>query len=224
MINGLGQLFRKADSPEQAQEETGDKKKKLKKEQWFLIILCGILLIILAVPAKKKTAGQTAPGLTGGSTDSAETLSQEPAAETNWEEMTLEEYTVNLEKKLEEILSEVAGAGEVRVVISMASSTEKVVEKEQPVNRSNTAETDSQGGSRNINSVEMGDTAVYSTQNGASEPYVVKVIQPKVEGVMVVAQGAGSGSVNKNLTEAIQALFGIEAHKIKVLKMKTPVG
>lgn len=142
--------------------------------------------------------------------------------EVNPEEGTLEEYTEALEKKLEESLTEISGVGEVKVVITMASSTEKVVEKEQPVNRSSTAETDYQGGSRNVNTVEMGDATVYSTQSGQSEPYVVKVIQPKVEGVVVVAQGAGNGNVNRNITEAIQVLFGIEAHKIKVLKMKTP--
>jgi stage III sporulation protein AG len=41
-----------------------------------------------------------------------------------------------------------------------------------------------------------------------------------VEGVSVVAQGGGDSQIQKNITEVIQALFGIEAHKIKVVKMK----
>ena len=46
--------------------------------------------------------------------------------------------------------------------------------------------------------------------------YVIKTAYPKVEGVVVVAQGAGTGKVTQHITEAVQALFGIELHKIKV--------
>mgnify|MGYP006875711212 CR=1 FL=1 len=38
--------------------------------------------------------------------------------------------------------------------------------------------------------------------------------------VTVVAQGGGNAVVQKNITDVIQALFGVEAHKIKVVKMK----
>ena len=47
---------------------------------------------------------------------------------------------------------------------------------------------------------------------------MVKTLSPSVEGVVVVAEGAGNGEVNKNLSEAVQILFGVEAHRVKVLK------
>lgn len=50
----------------------------------------------------------------------------------------------------------------------------------------------------------------------AEEEFVVKTIYPKVEGVVVVAEGAGTGKVTQHIIEAIQALFPIELHKIKV--------
>ncbi len=40
-----------------------------------------------------------------------------------------------------------------------------------------------------------------------------------IEGVVVVAQGAGSPQVEQDIIEAAQALFPIAAHKIKVCKM-----
>lgn len=46
---------------------------------------------------------------------------------------------------------------------------------------------------------------------------VVKTIYPKVEGVVVIAQGAGTGKVKQHITEVIQALFDITIHKIKVV-------
>jgi len=52
-------------------------------------------------------------------------------------------------------------------------------------------------------------------------PYVSKVIQPVVEGVVVIAQGGDSESVKENIIETIQVLFGIDANKIRVVKMKT---
>ena len=49
-------------------------------------------------------------------------------------------------------------------------------------------------------------------------PFVVKTITPKVEGVLVVAEGAGKGNMTSEITQIAQALFGVEAHKIKVLE------
>jgi stage III sporulation protein AG len=39
-----------------------------------------------------------------------------------------------------------------------------------------------------------------------------------VEGVVVIAEGGGNAVVIKNITEAIQALFDVDTHKIKVMK------
>ena len=49
-------------------------------------------------------------------------------------------------------------------------------------------------------------------------PYVTRETAPEIEGVLVVAQGAGSSSVKTEIYEAVQALFNVPAHKIKVLK------
>ena len=49
---------------------------------------------------------------------------------------------------------------------------------------------------------------------------MVKTLQPKVEGVLVIAEGAGNSVVKKNISEAVEVLFGIDAHRIKVAKKK----
>jgi stage III sporulation protein AG len=43
---------------------------------------------------------------------------------------------------------------------------------------------------------------------------------PSVTGVLIAASGADNLSVVENIQEAVQALFQVEAHKIKVMKMK----
>ena len=46
----------------------------------------------------------------------------------------------------------------------------------------------------------------------------MKELNPKVEGIVVIAQGGENAVVVKNITEAIQALFDVDTHKIKVMK------
>lgn len=136
------------------------------------------------------------------------------------EESEDSDYAARLEERLEETLSGMAGVGRVKVMITLKSSRELVVEKETPVSRSATTETDSQGGSRTVNTSELGENVVYSTDGSSSEPYVIKSLVPEIEGVLVVAEGAGTGKVNQTVTEIVQALFGLEAHKVKVVRME----
>ena len=132
-----------------------------------------------------------------------------------WEQ---EQYIKEMEAKAESLLSGVNGAGQVKVMITLRASSEQVVEKDMPVTRSQTSAQDSQGGSRMVSKFTTEDATVYRKGNGYEEPYVVKTLSPSVEGVVVVAEGAGNGEVSKNLSEAVQILFGVEAHRVKVLK------
>lgn len=70
-----------------------------------------------------------------------------------------------------------------------------------------------------MSQLESGESTVYISSGSNSEPYVIKTLLPTVEGVVVVAQGAGTGNVNRNITEIVMALFGVEAHKVQVVKM-----
>ena len=40
----------------------------------------------------------------------------------------------------------------------------------------------------------------------------------QVEGIVVLAEGAKDGVVIKNITEVVQALFDVDAHKIRVIR------
>ncbi len=197
----------------------GEVWKKLfhKKDNFIILILAGVLLFVISLPTKKEEKDVV---LTGKLLQEASVTAggEEVAAENKPSEEGYEEI---LEKRLTEALSDMADVGRVKVMITLKSSRELVVEKETPVNRSATTETDSQGGSRTVNTSELGESVVYSTDGSSSEPYVVKSIVPEIEGVLVVAEGAGSGKVNHTITEIVQALFDVEAHKVKVVKMET---
>lgn len=218
--------------------------KKKGIDKWFqrdnliILILSGVLLLIIALPTKDSgfaAAQKEASGVESGESGSQgtyitknQTLVGQSQGTTQDAAQGLEEgldaslsaYEADLEKRLSQILEGMTGVGQVEVMITLASSQELVVEKDRPMTRSNTSESDGEGGSRSIYQTDSGETTVYSSSGSESEPYVVKTLMPKVEGVLVMAQGAGTGDISMNITEAVQALFDLEAHKIKVLPMK----
>ena len=183
------------------------------KNNLIIIVLAGVLLMIIAWPVKKETKINNTSNI--NKVTESENLSDKENTE-----LVEEEYVDRMEKKVEEILCNMEGAGQVKVVITIRSSTEKVVEKDLPVNRSNTTEEDAEGGKRTVNNVDAQENTVYSQTGNDSQPYVIKTVSPQVEGVLVLAEGAGSGEVSKNISDAIQVLFGIEAHRIKVIKLE----
>ncbi len=188
--------------------------KWLRKDNLLILLLLGILLVVIALPTEKDS--QKEEGTAGGdSTGIGDSVS---GAAGSTSAATTEEYTAYLEKRLEETLSRISGVGGVQVMITLESTEELVVEKDQQTQSSNTTEEDSQGGSRYVYQSDRSENTVYHS-SGSNEPYVVKTLMPEVSGVVVVAQGAGTGQISREITDVVQALFGVEAHKVKVVKM-----
>ena len=125
-----------------------------------------------------------------------------------------------LEARLEEILSQMDGAGQVRVMISGRDNGEKIVEKDAPLQQSNVQE-EGEGSARTSSDETKEETTVYVRDaDGGETPYVRQELSPNITGVLVLAEGGDNAVVEKNITDAVKALFGLEAHKIKVMKMQ----
>lgn len=190
------------------------------KNHLLLLVLAGALLMVIGLPVKQKETTENKESVQSvnplqtatGAAAAAEPGSAEALSET-------EAYMQAMEEKVEKLLSRMEGAGEVKVILTWKTSVERIVEKDVSTVRSNTAEEDSNGGTRTVNDLDSGETTVLSTQGSNAEPYVVKTISPTVEGVLVLAQGAGDGAVSSNLSDAVQVLFGIGAHQVKVVRM-----
>lgn len=197
------------------------KDKGFKRDNLIILVLSGILLIIIALPMEKdRKEENVVQGETLAETSQQADEIKEEIGD-DWEKFSEEEYSLWLEQRLTEALGQVAGVGKVRVMITFKSSRELVVEREDSVSRSTTNESDFQGGSRVISQVETGESVIYSSEGTSSEPYVIKTLQPEIEGVLVVAEGAGNGTVNRTITAIVQALFDVEPHKVSVVRMET---
>lgn len=183
--------------------------KRLKKSDWAAIALLGVLLLIIAMPSGSKTAVNK--------TDNFETVSGTEAEETTEKE----DYSAYLENKLERVLAQMEGVGRVTVMITVSDNGESVVEKDASGSSTTTTENDSSGGVRTVTEEQSSETTIYLETDGESRPYVQKEKLPSIEGVIVVAEGGENSRIVSEISEAVEALFSVEAHKIKVVKMSS---
>lgn len=191
---------------------------RIKKDQIVILFLLGVLLLVIALPDGKRKQE-----------DGAKLQIGSGRAELS-DQMSEQEYISYMERNLERVLSQMKGAGEVTVMITLKESAEKVVEKDVEASSDTVSEEDSQGGVRKTENESRGETTVYygdgglgglrgSSYDGAGQnPYVSKERTPRVEGVVVVAGGGDNAVVIQNITESVQALFGIDTHKIRIVK------
>ena len=127
-------------------------------------------------------------------------------------------YERFLEQRLEDILSHVDGVGQVEVMIVLKSSEEKVWRVDRDTSYSITQETDQNGGSRRVESQAVTENTILSGQTGKEEPLLAKEMKPEISGVIISAEGGKSPQVQAEISAAVEALFDVPSHKIKVLK------
>ena len=126
----------------------------MNRQRWTVVLLAGLLLMVIALPVSKKNSTPKQTILTDDSTQNTE------------------EIQSSLERRLQNILENVEGVGEVKVML--------MTEEQQGIYR-------------------FGET--------------------EVRGVLIAAEGASDPVVVQKIQQAVMALFQIEAHKIKIMKM-----
>ncbi len=82
-----------------------------------------------------------------------------------------------------------------------------------------TSETDSEGGTRTVEEKGVNKEVIFTEENGASVPATQTIINPKVEGVIVTAEGANDASTRANIVSAVEAVTGVPTHKVQVFSM-----
>ena len=189
--------------------------KLMKKENMIVFVLLGILLLVIAIPINSDTKED------GQEDKDTERTDPQPANAYDIQIDENLEYCLQLEERIEELLSSMDGVGEVQAMVTLVTSKELIVEKDEPVTRNTITENDGDGGTRSTNESSYDYETIYETDSeGNKIPYVVKQIEPEIQGITVVAQGGGNAIVQKNISDVLVALFLVEAHKIKVVKMK----
>ena len=163
-----------------------------KKDNLLILLLIGVLLFVISIPTKKSdTVNREKSDIRSVSYSNTEASSDNLYACADW--LTMEyQYRDMLSKELEAMLSKMEGLGQVKVMITLKNTNTNVYS-------------------------DVDATAGLWQQN---KPQIITTEYPKVEGVVVLAQTYVEASMNKEITEAICALFDLEPHKVKVLKAK----
>lgn len=174
----------------------------LGNRKFIFLLAAGLILAMIVFPS-------------GPVQEGAEETEAQPAVQ---DAQSAQSYADELERRLEKVLSTIEGAGRVEVMVTISASSEQVLQNDLSRQESVTRETDAQGGVRNNYEIsEDSQTVLYGEGNG--EPYVVKELMPQVEGVVVSCEGGDRASIQAEISAAVQALFDIPTHKIKVCKM-----
>lgn len=139
---------------------------------------------------------------------SSDTTNNTVTSSTSNYQTTLE-YSSILEQKLEEVLSQIKGAGNVKVMITLDGSPELVYANDLNEKTSNT-----QNGATTTSS---STPIIVDTKNGSS-PLILTEKLPKVKGVIVVSTGAQDVSIKLDILNSVSTLLDISIDKINVLK------
>lgn len=180
-------------------------------KKWHLVLLCaaGLLLILSSF-----RFGDT------DSEDSAVSTKIENTANKTVTRSENRETAEYYEEKLEAILKNMEGVGRVEVMVTIKSSGETTVLKDTNSSTSSTVEEDTEGGKRSINQEEKEETTVSVSASGTNNPFIIKETEAEILGVLILAEGCGTGTVMSDIVSAVEVLFDIGAHKVKVLPMK----
>jgi len=127
----------------------------------------------------------------------------------------LNDHVFQLEQRLEELLSSVEGAGRVRVMLTVSRGREIVLANTHNIDNSSTRETDSAGGTRDIETTrEQEAYVIIRTADGSEAPLVLAELEPTIEGVAIVAEGGNCIVVANNLIRLTAAALGIGIHLV----------
>ena len=114
----------------------------------------------------------------------------------------------DMEIRLESLLSEVAGAGQVRVLLSVSQGEQTIYKTDSSY-------------SQGQNNTDSRTQTILITDSQRNETGLVhQRIPPKYLGAIILAQGADDPVVKLAIVEAVGKITGLGADRISVLKMQ----
>ena len=178
----------------------GDNKKKTENLVFFLIIL---IVTVIAINVIWKDDKKEEDKTNSNSKKLAD------VTEKNYTEDTLE-------TRLENILSNIVGVGNVDVLITYNETEEIIPVYNKNGKKSTTNETDSSGGTRVVEDNESSEEVVLENNKIITQ----KTVSPKIEGAIITATGANNSNVKAYIIQAVEAATGLPTHKIQVFEKR----
>ncbi len=130
--------------------------------------------------------------------------------------VSLTKYENDLEQSLAEIICSINGAGTTKVMLTMDSTVEQVYATNKNMSQNNSNNTNQ---SDTANNKDISAETTYITvelADGTEQTVLVKEIQPKVRGVLVVCAGGDNSVVKEKIIDAVTKTLDISSSKVSV--------
>lgn len=121
----------------------------------------------------------------------------------------------SLARQAQNILSQVAGVGNVSVSVTLAAGPEQDFARNKSNQQSTIEEKDTGGGMRITG--ESNEKTEFVFAQGRGEPLLIKEKGSEIKGVLVVAEGAKDVEIKVQLSKAVRSLFDLPAHRVLIL-------
>ena len=173
-----------------------------KKIKWIVLIgMIGILLILLSEILPQST--KTPQDAVSVSIDN-------------------ETFCRQTEEKIYNLVSSIQGVGEAQVWVTLESGAEYVYLQEEIRNTDTTKDYNSEG----VKTLREKDNSeqkyILVNKNGEEQPLLQKQLEPTVQGVVIVCEGAGSAQVNEQVVNAVTCALGISSNRVYVAQLTKP--
>ncbi|GKH50821.1 hypothetical protein CE91St46_19320 [Eubacteriales bacterium] len=177
--------------------------KLLRREGWRRAIvaigIAGMVLILL---------GSLFPGSQG--------QSGTPTAEEG--SMNSQEYLEKTEARLERLLSGVQGVGKVSVMLTLEHGVEYRYAKDEKLSQNSTTTYSGGTPQRLEEEQEQEQSYLLIDSSGGRRPLVLTELPPRIQGVVVVCEGAGSAPVASRVIDVVTTSLGITSLQVCVVQ------
>lgn len=128
-----------------------------------------------------------------------------------------EEYTAKLEQDIREMVSNIKGAGDTKVLITLENGMENVYATEEKKNKEATQDKLNGETSKTKESDDLERKYItIKDSDGSEKALSVTQIQPKVKGVVIVCKGGNNPQVQERVHEAVKTLLNISSKRVFV--------
>lgn len=148
---------------------------------------------------------------------------ESPPEDTQTAQFVSEEYITGLEEKLTLIVSEMEGVGTAKVMVTIENGVENVYAQQEKRNTDLTREGNSTEVSGKVYEKQDIEQTYLLVENkdGRKQPLLKTQLQPKIQGVVVVCEGAGNPVVQQNLINVVTTALNISSKRVCVVKINS---
>lgn len=107
----------------------------------------------------------------------------------------------SITEELEGILSNIKGAGKVKVMLTVKMGEQTIYQTDSPAS-------------------DRQDTVIITDEDRAQNGLIQQIVSPVYRGAIILCQGADNANVCLAIKEAVSKVTGLDTSEISVLKMK----